>query len=156
MLDPRISIKGLLIDCHGDEDAINDVRRARASLEVYFHERYASTTAATSFCNTQLFESPSKDPLARYKIEALADSSPQDEITEYFALDTRAALRSELSPLQWWAQHEAQFPQLARLARDIFSIPGKSILLSTFILTCTHNAPNRFRRGCRAYIFRWS
>jgi hypothetical protein len=36
--------------------------------------------------------------------------------------------------VQWWHGRRAQFPQLYRLVRDIFSIPGNYLYLSTSLL----------------------
>jgi hypothetical protein len=48
----------------------------------------------------------------------------QDEYTRYCLLDTVPKLLAGY--LKWWSIHEAEFPRLARLARDIFGIPGMS------------------------------
>ena len=48
----------------------------------------------------------------------------QDEYTKYCLLDVTEELQEGY--LQWWLIHEAEFPRLARFARDVFGIPGMS------------------------------
>jgi len=46
------------------------------------------------------------------------------EVDAYLALQTEVA---SIDPLQWWKSHEVQFPNLARLAKIVLSIPGSSV-----------------------------
>jgi hypothetical protein len=45
-----------------------------------------------------------------------------DELTEFWNMPQEDF--ETCTPVQWWHQRRAQFPNLYRLARDIFSIPG--------------------------------
>jgi hAT family C-terminal dimerisation region len=47
-----------------------------------------------------------------------------DDYTRYCLLDTTEKLKEGY--LKWWNIYQAEFPRLARLARDIFGIPGIS------------------------------
>jgi len=40
--------------------------------------------------------------------------------------------------LAWWKLHEAEFPRLARMARDIFSIPGMSAEVERLFSSVKH------------------
>lgn len=40
--------------------------------------------------------------------------------------------------LTWWRLHEAEFPRLARMARDIFSIPGMSAEVERLFSSVKH------------------
>lgn len=51
-------------------------------------------------------------------------ASSIDEYTRYCILGPATELIGGY--LQWWSIHEAEFPRLAELARDIFGIPGMS------------------------------
>lgn len=50
---------------------------------------------------------------------------PDDELSNYFHLDPKDANCLGVDPLKWWQMHRERFPNLSRLARDIFSIPGE-------------------------------
>ena len=50
--------------------------------------------------------------------------APTDPIRSYLKDYPRAA--ENVDPLQWWRNHEAAFPELAKMARDYLAIPGTS------------------------------
>jgi hypothetical protein len=58
--------------------------------------------------------------------------TPTDELTEFWNLPQEDF--DACDPLQWWYGRRAQFPQLYRLVRDIFSIPGTYLYLSFLII----------------------
>ena len=120
VLDPRISLKGLRDDADGEEETLEHIARSRDALERYFGRHYTASfivppSAAPSAVGSEF--------MARYRKKARV-SGPRDELTEYLNLDPAVAFQSEQDALQWWRSHEQQFPQLSKLARDIFSIPG--------------------------------
>lgn len=46
----------------------------------------------------------------------------ETELTSYLSPDTD----KDTDPLQWWKQHEANFPRLSNLAKKYLSIPATS------------------------------
>jgi hAT family C-terminal dimerisation region len=124
VLDPRISYSGLLADCSDDSDARAHLETTKEHLHSHFHTKYnkplpARTTpvASTSAVNG----SPQKvDFTSHYR------NLPQaytDEVQEYFKLPRENF--DTCDPLQWWAGHRSQCPNLYHFARDILSIPGE-------------------------------
>jgi hypothetical protein len=91
-------------------------------LKAHFQEFYASpvfehqlTTAGPAQKATERF-----DFFSRYR-----NSAPQlirDEIKDFLILPRETW--DGCDPIQWWSQRCHLFPNLSRLARDIFSIPG--------------------------------
>lgn len=69
-----------------------------------------------------------------------------DEYARYCLLDV-----IEEDPkgyLAWWKRHEAEFPRLARMARDIFSIPGMSAEVERLFSSVKHMlGPTRAQLG---------
>jgi len=65
--------------------------------------------------------SPQKNYTARYHRKRAA----VDELTEFWNMPQEDF--ETCNPVQWWQQRRAQFPNLYRLARDIFSIPGSAV-----------------------------
>src|ERR1700674_1706399 len=83
-------------------------------------------------CLSSTNSSPQKvDFTSRYR------NLPQaftDEVQEYFKLPRENF--DVCDPLQWWARHRSQFPNLSRFARDILSIPGEFTSGSLAISHC--------------------
>jgi len=112
---------------------------AKADLREYFKGNYPSlqalvenrrqslsfTTSLASITSSPSLGSPQKNFTARFQRKRI----PTDELTEFWNLPQEDF--DTCDPLQWWHGHRAQFPQLYRLVRDIFSIPGKYLYLST-------------------------
>lgn len=59
-----------------------------------------------------------------------------DEYTRYCLLDVVKEYKD--GHLVWWALHHAEFPRLARMARDIFSIPGMSAEVERLFSSVKH------------------
>lgn len=128
VLDPRIMYDGLKRDCT-EEDGMTeaDLNAARDALVSYYNANYVGGTgragqperphaaaAATTTARTQPF-----DFMARY------DNEPRrvvNEIEEFFR-QPREDMRS-CDPIKWWIGRRAMWPNLARMALDILSIPG--------------------------------
>jgi hAT family C-terminal dimerisation region len=136
VLDPRISYMALKDEFVDDLDLANHLEDAKANLQAYFKQNYSrpspqansslsapslSSVASTSMSQTSISGSsgsPQKNFTARFQRKR---SSP-DELLEFWSLPQEDF--ETIDPLQWWLGRRAQFPQLYRLARDIFSIPG--------------------------------
>ncbi|KAF7798312.1 hypothetical protein EIP86_009533 [Pleurotus ostreatoroseus] len=131
LLDPRISEEGLKAEASTDVDYLKEIEESKAALKLYYEENYVHVNAAAvEPLRTDLdpvTRSPRKfDFLKRYK-DTVSMTSPSDEFAAYFRL-RRAAFDEQGEPLKWWATNRHQFPTLARLARDILSIPGMYIV----------------------------
>jgi hypothetical protein len=103
----------------------------KAKLHTYYIQHYANnaTTSRKSISNaTQSVTSdgsPSKvNFTSRYKKK---DNVLHDELEEYFKLPREDF--DACKPLEWWLGQRPQFPNLYGLARDLFSIPGRSFLV---------------------------
>lgn len=62
--------------------------------------------------------------------------SLQDEYTRYCLLDL--VQEHKAGHLDWWRLHETEFPRLARMARDIFSIPSMSAEVERLFSSVKH------------------
>jgi hypothetical protein len=137
---------------------------AKANLARYFKENYLSsqpsephhptipltTTASTSSIASTTSRatpatsaSPQKNFTARYRRKHAA----RDELQEFWNLQQEEF--ETCDPLQWWLGRKAQFPNLYRLSRDIFSIPGKfSFIRINSVLQLTTNRCYRVSSCC--------
>ena len=137
VLDPRISMQGLIRDFSQDDNAdseIQHLRRCREQLEAHYRDNYVPKTPQRSdsvpITAPATVSPPSKrrfDVAARYSTNA-ASLDPNDEVAQYFLLNPDDAIRLKVDPLKWWQTNQDRFPNLSRLARDIFTIPGDESL----------------------------
>lgn len=133
VLDPRISYAALKDEFADDHDLSNHLENAKEELLVYFKTKYSSPStegtlsAAPSLSSipssshssiSSITGSPQKNFTARFQRKRAASN----ELLEFWSLPQEDF--ETVDPLQWWLGRRAQFPQLYRLARDIFSIPG--------------------------------
>lgn len=155
VLDPWINLAGLLQDCEQDddpttvEDQIRHVNACKAQLQEHFKRYYlprcdpndlASGSSARSSRATTLPDQSTplvapETPVqrrhfagkARYRKHTSPSTltGPLDELAAYFRLEPPSEDFPSDDPLKWWQSKEKMFPHLARLARDIFSIPGQ-------------------------------
>jgi len=112
------------VDCGDDLDARAHLEFTKEFLHTHFHAKYDKPLLAPTVPvppTSTISGSPQKvDFTSRYR------SLPQafmDEVQEYFKLPRENF--DACDPLQWWAGHRPQFPNLSRFARDILSIPGE-------------------------------
>jgi hypothetical protein len=135
VLDPRISLDGMLEDCADDETTLAHVRRCRASLQDHLNDHYTLHPVSTEMVTTHNTVSSSaprmradsdSDLFSRYSCQVQAPSISK-EVHDYFALNPANARALRLPPLKWWQANQARFPHLALLARDVFSIAGMSL-----------------------------
>lgn len=145
VLDPRISYTGLKMD-YSDEPLLDDhLEKSMLDLRTYFDKHYLhpttsiparpSTPPPTSSAATHDISSPQKvNFMARFQMDD--DNATTDELTDYFKLPRESFSRCH-NPIQWWVGRRSQFPNLFRLARDIFSIPG---MFFPFLIlnSCSH------------------
>jgi hypothetical protein len=88
----------------------------------------SAMTSLSSIASSSSSGSPQKNFTVRFQCKR----TPTDELTEFWNLPQEDF--DACDPLQWWYGRRAQFPQLYRLVRDIFSIPGTYLYLSFLII----------------------
>ncbi len=132
MLDPRISLDGLLFDAekdHDSEEQIKYIRECKARLEAHYNAHYGppaytSGSSPSSSSGSSPAVQNTSDPMSRYRRKQPMNSSILlSELERYFQI-TPLDANNVSNPLKWWGDNEQRFPHLSRLARDIFSIPG--------------------------------
>lgn len=127
MLDPRISFAGLLNDCEDDATTLEHVHTCKKRLEEHFLAHYATCTPSSA---TPPTSHSTSDTLTDADLFAHYDSgtntlTPARELVGYFSLNPAEARALQLQPSHWWKLNQYRFPCLSKLARDVFSIPGK-------------------------------
>ena len=146
VLDPRISYTALKDEYQDDPDLSVHLETAKVDLQKYFNENYLSSElsesqriplsssaslpliASSSQATASTTASPKKNFTARFQCKCAA----RDELLEFWNLQQEDF--ETCDPLQWWLGRRAQFPNLYRLSRDIFSIPGKFLFIGLDIL----------------------
>ena len=136
VLDPRISYEAMKDEFENDSDLAIHLETAKADLQEYFnvnylsppasvenpHQSLSATTSLSSITSSSSLGSPQKNFTARFQRRR----TPTNELTEFWNLPQEDFITCD--PLQWWHGRRAQFPQLYRLVRDIFSIPGNDLI----------------------------
>lgn len=158
VLDPRISYDVLKDDYSDDWDLADHLEKSKDRLQHYYDTLYASSAPVDvpSFSTPSSQEpgSPSKvNFTARYRKKS---RTTKNELEDYFKLQQEDF--DSCDPIQWWYARREQFPNLYRLARDIFSIPGKPFYESVSILSISNIIlflSIRFRRRRRANLLWW-
>ena len=137
VLDPRISYAALKDEFADDDDLSGYLEYTKSKLQSHFKQNYPRPSPSTqpsalssgpslsSISSSSISDistpsgSPQKNFTARFQRKRIAP----DELLEFWSLPQEDF--DTVDPLEWWLGRRAQFPQLYRLARDIFSIPGK-------------------------------
>jgi hypothetical protein len=120
VLDPRFMLAGLRHRFKDDPDMLHDIMWHKALFEEYFGNNYAAS--GPSRTSEPVRRSETLDFIGSFGDVQTSASSTQDELERYLAL--LPVSFASCTPLQWWAARRSEFPNLARFARDIFSIPG--------------------------------
>jgi hAT family C-terminal dimerisation region len=138
VLDPRISYEALQEDFADDSTLLAQLESSKLNLRLHFDTNYNSprnlsnSTCLSSTPTSSLLSvtseptltasnpnsSPQKNHTARYHRKRAA----VDELTEFWNMPQEDF--ETCNPIKWWHQRRVQFPNLYRLAHDIFSIPG--------------------------------
>ena len=125
VLDPRINYEGLCAEARRDEnDAsqifyLEKIELAKKDLKQHFLNHYAEQPV------TNAQSSPVKKTPSRFNFD---DYEPFDiplteEIDNYLK-QRPLCFRKTPHPLKWWQSNLNTYPNVARFARDILSIPG--------------------------------
>lgn len=138
VLDPRISYNALKDEFDDDFTMLNQLEDSKTKLRAHFSAKYMSSL--TSSRSAQLSSTPSTSMLSVTSdlttTTSQTNSSPKknftarfqrkhaavDELSEFWNLEQEDF--ENCNPVKWWYGRRAQFPNLYRLVRDIFSIPG--------------------------------
>jgi len=116
--------EGVHNDYAGDLDLLDYLESSKSMLHTHYIQHYSSCANSLSQSTGNPVQSPSKvNFTSRYKKKGTLF---WDDLEKYFKL-----LHEDFDlckPLEWWVGQQAQFLNLYCLARDVFSIPGMSIL----------------------------
>jgi len=125
-----------------DSDLAVHLETAKADLQEYFKVNYLSpqtsvenhcqSLSATASLSSVTSSSSSGSPQKNFTARFQRKRAPTNELTEFWNLPQEDF--DTCDPLRWWHGRRAQFPHLYRLVRDIFSIPGNYLYLSTAFL----------------------
>ncbi|KAF5347685.1 hypothetical protein D9758_014867 [Tetrapyrgos nigripes] len=126
-LNPRIDRDVLKEDYQNDVTLNGHLQQSKSQLRTYFQDNYLSRTSTQSAFSSSapvqddvifVDGSPQKKNTSRYhrKVDA-----PRDELTEFWKQPPQDG--EKCNPIEWWQGQKATFPNLYRLALDIFSIP---------------------------------
>ena len=136
VLDPRISYDALKEEFNNDSTMLNQLEDSKAKLRAHFNAKYMSSlmssgslsstpsssmlsvTSDSTHTTSQTNSSPQKNYTAKFQRKCAA----VDELSEFWNLKQEDF--EKCNPVQWWYGRRAQFPNLYRLVRDLFSIPG--------------------------------
>ena len=141
VLDPRISYAALKDEFNDDAALTADLEASKIELESYFNDNYAarqpiplltatsstSSILSASASSSKISRSPQKNFTSRFNQRK---RTPSNELQEFWGLPQEDF--DVCDPLQWWNGRRSQFPNLSRLARDIFSIPGRNLKSESF------------------------
>jgi len=97
----------------------------RLQFKDYFDHNYAKYVPEPSVQNTQIDESEQSYILRRLQERTTNQSEDAPEVKRY--LTTAVVILNGQCPLGWWKAHAREYPTLARMARDILSIPVTSV-----------------------------
>lgn len=148
VLDPRISYDALQEDFADDSSLLAQLESSKLNLRLHFDTNYnlpqtssnssrlsstptsslLSVTSEPTSTTSNSNGSPQKNYTARYRRKR----ATVDELTEFWNMPQEDF--ESCNPVQWWHQRRAQFPNLYRLACNIFSIPG--ICSEVIFVTC--------------------
>jgi len=149
VLDPRISYRALKDEFDDDISMLDQLEDSKTKLRAHFNAKYMSSpttsgsaqlsstpsssmmsvTSELTHTTSQTNNSPQKNYTARFQRKRTVD----DELSEFWSLKQEDF--KKCNPVQWWYGWCEQFPNLYRLVRDIFSIPG---MFLAFLLSRSH------------------
>ena len=147
VLDPRFRLQRLtnILRCIGKNlnrdyvgthlDLVEE--KFRAVYGAYEEETQQDATQSPVHIPVQAFESPVKRNWSRYEDDAreaaqqsgvhyTPPGSQGDELERYLRTGMVMPFE-EIDVLQWWKQHEKDFPVLSKFARDVLTIPVSTI-----------------------------
>lgn len=126
-------------DYASDLILLQDLEKAKSGLQSFYDTNYANKSSTSK----QAEDAPTASTSTRYQppkavnFTARYEKKQQvvNELEEY--LNLRREDYKSCRPLKWWVGRRAQFPNLWRLVRDIFSIPGKLMMHGDYSTSLT-------------------
>jgi hypothetical protein len=124
VLDPRISYSALKDEFEDDIGLSSHLEIVKDDLQNHYKTHYAPAPPSLSKPSQPSISatskaSPQKNFISRFNRKPRTST---DELLEFWSLPQEDI--ETCDPLHWWYGRRAQFPNLYRLVRDIFSIPG--------------------------------
>lgn len=112
---------------YADDPALLEyLEEAKTELRVFYDSNYANIPSVSKPNHTESPVPSQRQPTKAVNFTARYQRKQRltvDELDVY--LNIQREDYSTCEPLKWWVGRQAQFPNLWRLVRDIFSIPGK-------------------------------
>jgi hypothetical protein len=139
-------LSGLRHRFQDDLDMLHDIMWAKSQFEAFFSERYTpASTTSLSGASQSVHRCDTIDLIGSFGDIQASLLSPQDELERFFTL--LPVPYTDCNPIQWWEARRSDFPNLARFARDIFSIPGRLATTSflSFVSDCEPSQVLRLR-----------
>jgi hypothetical protein len=127
ILDPRMKYK--YFEEHWRKDWLKEVMgKMQATYNQYRLEKHVPTTASTTTTRSSLLEDKSFD-IHKWRFGNMQQR--EDELTRYLnaprlVLESTEA-NDAFDPLEWWKGNAIDYPTLACIAFNIFSIPSMSV-----------------------------
>jgi hAT family C-terminal dimerisation region len=125
VLDPRISYSGLWADCCDDLSIKSHLELVKGQLVQHYCEQYLRDAPPPTQQQPVMLPSTSSTSPQKVNFTARYRQRPRatvNELEEFFSLPQEDF--ETCDPLQWWAGHCSQFPNLSHFACDILSMPG--------------------------------
>jgi hypothetical protein len=162
VLDNRVTYQGLTQTYADERDLLHDIIASRSAFESRLLVHYSPPTTSdttsshppTSSASPSVAGGPASRWFARFaKAKQDHSSSCQQsawmdsvraELDRFFALETEDYPTAD-DPVKWWARHRDQFPNIARMARDILAIPGEHETLLVLVSRITDRCLRRLR-----------
>lgn len=120
LVDSRFKLDFWADDTKDAQEISNQQNEAYALLDKVLREQYPAINP-----NPPVVEDGVADVDDRPLIfKNLKTSAAIDEVHTY--LKDYPLNAHTVNPLQWWKQHQSEFPRLSRLSRDYLAIPGSS------------------------------
>jgi hAT family C-terminal dimerisation region len=125
-----MSYSALKDEFENDFDLSSHLEKSKDDLLKHYKDHYApsstpslSQTSSQASISASSNASPQKNFISRFNRKPRTST---DELLEFWSLPQEDI--ESCDPLHWWYGRHAQFPNLYRLVRDIFSIPGVFLL----------------------------
>ena len=128
VLDPRMSYAALKDEFEDDIELSSHLEISKDDLHKHYKDHYAPTPSLSKSSSQPSISatsnaSPQKNFISRFNRKLRTST---DELLEFWSLPQEDI--ESCDPLHWWYGRRVQFPNLYRLVRDIFSIPGMLLL----------------------------
>lgn len=136
MLDPHVSYERLKKDSQNDVDLSSGLKIAMSQLTSKYCLYYAPAPGQSSnraSVNVALGSPSTRDYMNDSDEEDQEEQDVDAELKYYFRITEKPEPTKSTDVLEWWYMHRHQMPNLYRLARDVFGIPGELSCIPVFI-----------------------